>query len=78
MSMSEPFLPADEPRAEAPPTDRDIDTDTDVIRGTGSAADSGDGAEDVPPHYAANPVFRTPTPGATLSEQALEKDLDEE
>lgn len=77
MSMSEPFLPADEPRAEAPPTDRDIDTDTDVIRDTGSATDSGDGAEDAP-RYAANPVFRTPTPGATLSEQALEKDLDEE
>jgi hypothetical protein len=76
MSMSEPFLPADEPHAEAPPTDRDIDTDTDVIRDTGSDA-SGDGAEDAQ-HYAANPVFRTPTPGATLSEQALEKDLDEE
>lgn len=67
-------MPADEPRPEGPPTDRDIDTDVDVIR------DAGDGESDQgeAPEYPANPVFRTPNPGAALSEDELEKDLDEE
>ena len=73
MSMSEPFLPADEPRPEGPPTDRDIDTDADVIRGA-----SEDGPEVRTPEFPANPAFRTPTPGASLTEDELEKDLDEE
>lgn len=73
MSMSEPFMPADEPRPEAPPTDRDIDMDVDIIR------DGGEGGSELPtPDFPANAAFRTPTPGATLSEDELEKDLDEE
>ncbi len=73
MSMSEPFMPADEPRPEAPPTDRDIDTDVDILR------DAGEGGSELPtPDFPANPAFRTPTPGAMLSEDELEKDLDEE
>lgn len=73
MSMSEPFMPADEPRPEGPPTDRDIDTGVDIIWGA-----SEDGPEGVAPEYPANPAFRTPTPGAELSEDQLEKDLNEE
>ena len=73
MSMSEPFMPADEPRPAAPPTDRDIDTDVDIIRGAGE-----DRPEDPAPEFPSNPAFRTPTPGATLTEDELEKDLDEE
>ena len=74
MSMSEPFMPADEPRPEGPTTDRDIDNDVDVIWGSGD----GDSEASAPVEFPANPTFRTPTPGDHLSEDALEKDLDEE
>lgn len=73
MSMSEPFMPADEPRPEAPSTDRDIDTDVDIIW------DAGEGGSELPaPEFPHDAAFRTPTPGAKLSEDELEKDLEEE
>ncbi|MDO8381592.1 MAG: hypothetical protein Q7T17_01210 [Microbacterium sp.] len=74
MSMSEPFMPADEPRPERPPTDRDIDSDVDVIRDIGD----GDSETNAPAGFPANTFFHTPTPGDRLTEDALEKDLDEE
>ncbi|WP_100809738.1 MULTISPECIES: hypothetical protein [unclassified Microbacterium] len=78
MSMSEPFMPADEPRPEAPPTDRDIDTDVDIIRDGGEDGSEFPAADFPAPDFPVNAAFRTPTPGATLSEDELEKDLDEE
>jgi hypothetical protein len=75
MSMSEPFMPAQEPAASSKPSDRDLDADTDVFIESGvddpdaqeAAARQRARVEDAP--------FRTPVAGARLTEDELEQDL---
>lgn len=72
MSTAEPFMPADEPIVpEARDRELDLNHDIDLDR------EDDDGAV-LPDHLADNSTFRRPVPGATLSEGALEKDLEGE
>ncbi|MFF2051215.1 hypothetical protein ACFVU2_06385 [Leifsonia sp. NPDC058194] len=87
MSMSEPFLPAHEPPADADPREHDIDVDVDVIpdapriRGRHRADDApdrvGEGRSPVRDD-AAEPPFRTPEAHHGLTADELEHDLDTE
>ncbi|WP_345801970.1 hypothetical protein AAIB33_02350 [Microbacterium sp. AZCO] len=74
MSSAEPFMPAHEPPAPRPDTDRDIDQDVDVfLDDAGKAAPDGDAVHpDSPP-----PPFRRPVAGAHLTPAELAAELGE-
>lgn len=72
MSTAEPFMPAHEPPAPVPPTERDIDHDVDVIFDPPA-----EGTEEAPwEHDDSAPVFPRPVPGDHVTRQELEDDLD--
>ncbi|MEZ3159969.1 hypothetical protein AB1K54_05400 [Microbacterium sp. BWT-B31] len=75
MSSVEPFMPAHEPPAPRPDTERDIDGDVDVILEPEDPAQAGAAAfdPDAPP-----PPFHPPVPGEHLTRDELEHDLDDE
>ena len=72
MSAAEPFMPAHEPPAPVPDTERDIDHDVDVF-----LDDADKDAPDGPAYDPAAPAppFRAPVPGAHLTPEELEADL---
>lgn len=71
MSTAEPFMPADEPAPEPPPTARDIDGDTDVIF---DRPIEGEHPLEID-HDAPPPPFHTPTPGDHVTAAELAEDL---
>lgn len=72
MSTAEPFMPAHQPPAPMPPTERDIDHDVDVIFDPPT-----DGADEAPwESDDAPPLFHPPVPGAHMTREALEDDLE--
>jgi hypothetical protein len=73
MSMSEPFLPAHEPRAEPDPREHDLDGD--VVLDPHADADPAPDNAPLVHAGAAEPPFRTPTAGDHLTAQALADEL---
>lgn len=70
--MSEPFMPAHEPRPSDDPRDIDLDHDADVIAGPADDDAATDAAEPSTPTD-----FRTPHPGDRLTEARLHEDFRE-
>lgn len=78
MSMSEPFMPIDEPVDTSKPTDRDLEIDGDVFfEQSTDDPDELRAAHDMREH-AENTPFRTPSPGARLTASELRADLNPE
>lgn len=74
MSMSEPFLPAHEPRHEPDPREHDIDAEADVfIEPTGTHVSPMEA--DLVHTDARLPPFRTPIPGDALRPDELADEL---
>lgn len=77
MSQAEPFMPFHEPPREPDPMDREIDADVDVF--LESAVDDPD-AERAAAHMLESEgklPFRRPEPGARLSPEQLDEDLEQ-
>ncbi|MFE1664623.1 hypothetical protein [Microbacterium sp. P02] len=72
MSSAEPFMPAHESPSPSGAADRDIDHDTDVIVDPEDAEST-----DAPYESDTKPAFRTPQPGDRLTEDELDRDLDD-
>jgi hypothetical protein len=72
MSTAEPFIPAETPRESPTAHEHDVDGDTDVLPEQGVTDPDAESA----PVEEPKATFRTPTPGARLTAEELEDDVD--